>query len=395
MHISVFMGPLSVHESSDKRMIDLCLDQARRCADEGFAMVTFGEQHFNNYEPYSNPFMMAARLAPHLGRTWFATTIVPLNFHNPLRVAEDSNIADLLTQGRFLLGVSAGRTVPGDFANFGLDMSQRDEMFASKLDILIAAQRKKAADPPIFVDTPWDKGQVLGRMMPVSWRRGGAQIAVGTNTDTSIDATARRGLPLFLGPCDIETASAKLARHRDGLADAGHSQVVQQDAASKSLVTRLIFVGNTDEEAWANAEALSGSSPMIDRSQDRRSLRELASVDPASLDDGTEKYPRNVAYARAWLTAGSPDTLIKEFAHREAAGIQNFNIRFMAGMADPELVNKEFDLFVREVLPHVGSSLYAELTPDEIDPVHTSATPIPATALAGAARPGAGWEARK
>ena len=72
MHVSVFMGPFARGPRDDRATIDYCLKQAEDAAAAGFAMVTFGEQHFNNYEPYCNPLLIAARLAPVLGDAWFA-----------------------------------------------------------------------------------------------------------------------------------------------------------------------------------------------------------------------------------------------------------------------------------------------------------------------------------
>jgi alkanesulfonate monooxygenase SsuD/methylene tetrahydromethanopterin reductase-like flavin-dependent oxidoreductase (luciferase family) len=369
MHLSVFMGPVALGESKDKPMIDLCIDQAIACADAGFAMVTFGEQHFNNYEPYANPFLMGARLAPHLGKTWFGTTIVPLVLHHPLRLAEDSNVIDLLTQGRFILGMSAGRVgFSPDFENFGLDPARRDEIFESKLDYLTRAQRQKFDDAPIVMDSEWDHGRLLGRMMPVSWRRGGAQKAIGTNTDEKIDGIAARGWPVFLGPCLPEVAAAKLARHRAAMAAAGIDEAQQRDAARKSLVTRHVFCGATEERAWEIAESLAGMNPMMDRSTDPRSLRDLAHADLAA-----EENPRNAKHVQEWMAGGTPEQLIEQLRAYAASGVEHLNIRFTAGTADPAMVAESFDLFVREVLPNVDHELFPPLTDDEIEPVHLGA----------------------
>src|SRR4030095_5054135 len=117
----IFLGPFSRGPFDDHAVIDLCLEQAIEAAEVGFAMVTFGEHAFNTYEPYCNPFLMGARLAPQLGDAYFGTSIVPLTFHQPLRVVEDGNVLDYLTRGRFILAMSAGRVgFSPDFQNFGL-----------------------------------------------------------------------------------------------------------------------------------------------------------------------------------------------------------------------------------------------------------------------------------
>lgn len=366
MHLSVFMGPLALGEARDLPQIELCLDQAIAAADAGYAMVTFGEQHLNNYEPYANPFLMAARLVPHLGATWFGTTVVPLVFHHPLRLAEESNIIDLLTRGRLLLGMSSGRGAPfPDFDLWNLPADRKDEIFESKLGYLNRIHALKFDDAPVVMDSQWDRGELAGRMMPVSWRRGGPQKAIGTSTDDKIDAIAERGWPLMLGPCLPEVAAAKLARHRAAMEVAGIGERQRRDAARKSLVTRHVFCAATNDRAWQIGEALAGLNPMMDRSTDRRSLQELSLANVAAEED-----PRNARHVQEWMSGGTPDELIETFREYAAAGIEHVNVRFAVGVSDPALVAESFDLFTREVLPYIDQELFPPLHDDEIEPVH-------------------------
>jgi alkanesulfonate monooxygenase SsuD/methylene tetrahydromethanopterin reductase-like flavin-dependent oxidoreductase (luciferase family) len=378
MHISAFMGPVAFGASNDLKKIEMCIDQALQCADAGFAMVTFGEQHFNGYEPYSNPFLMAARLSPNLGSTWFGTTIVPLPFHNPLRLAEESNIVDLLTRGRFVLGMSQGRTGPvPDWKNFGLDQADRDEIFATKLDFLQRAAVQKAGDPVLVLDTKWDRGELNGRIMPLSWRKGGAQLAIGTSTDSTIDDVARRGLPLFLSPVRLPIGAAKLQRHRDGMKAAGYSDLQRTHASRLSMTTTLCVVGATDAEAWQAAEALTGRNPMMDRSVDGRSLAELAAVDEDAIADGSDPFPRNANFAKSWLVVGSPESVAERIGAYEKAGFQHLNLRFTVGAAMPDLVNRSFSLFVERVLPLIDHELFPALRDDEIEQDHFAPSGMP------------------
>lgn len=378
VHLSVFMGPVSFGASNDLARIEQCLDEAIRCADEGFAMVTFGEQHFNGYEPYSNPFLMAARLSPHLGDTWFGTTVVPPAFHNPLLLAEEASIVDLLLRGRFVMGTSHGRTGPvPEWKMFGLDQADRDEIFSTKLDHFHRMVTRKAGDPPLVMATQWDRGEVVGRMMPLAWRAGGPQVAIGSSTDETILDVARRGLPLFMSPVRMPVAAAKLARYHDELAAAGYSDVQQAHARRLSMITVQCVVGATDEEAWDNAEVLVGGNPMMDRSNDPRSMRELAAVDEQAIADGTDASPRNSNWVNSWMMVGSPDSITERLRGYGAIGFEHVNIRFMAGMSRPDLVARSHDLFTREVLPHIDSQLFPALRDDEIEPEHSSAPSAP------------------
>lgn len=313
MRISIFMGPFSLGPHQDKPNIDLCLDQAVAAAKAGFAMVTFGEQHFNNYEPYCNPFLMAARLAPQLGGTWFGTTIVPLVLHHPLRLAEDASIVDLLLGGRFIMGVSAGRVgFSPDFTNFGLDPADRDAIFGSKLDLLRAAFAHRPGDEPLVMDTPWDRGALTGRLMPIPFRDGGPLLAIGTNTDATIARTAEQGLSVFLGPCLLAQAAAKFAAYREAATAAGLAPERVALLADHSLVTRHVIVGETTDQAWERAELMAGRNPLMDRSVDQRSLRELSQVDLTAPGAVQDPANRNAVHVQSWIIAGSPDEVTAE-----------------------------------------------------------------------------------
>ncbi|MEV6304318.1 LLM class flavin-dependent oxidoreductase [Actinoplanes sp. NPDC051861] len=339
MYLSNFLGPLSLSPAHDGPLIDLCLRQAEESASAGFAMVTFGEQHLSGYEPYSDPFLMAARLAPVLGDCWFGTTIIPLPLRSVLRLAEHAAVVDYLLKGRFLMGVSAGRGGPvPEWTVFGVDQKDRTAAFDSKLDLLQAIFAHQPGDPPLSLDTPFDRGRLIGRLMPAPFRPGGPQIAVGTNTPEKVDDIARRGLPLFLGPCLPHVAAGLLARHREGLAAAGHAG----DAAVKSLVTRHVIVGRTEDEAWERAERLAGRNPMLDRSTDRRGLRELSTADPAD---------RNAAHVQSWIIAGTPEQVGKQITGYDDAGVRHLNVRFTVGVSLPADVEASFALFRDEVLP--------------------------------------------
>ena len=153
MHISIYLGPFARGPAEDLPLIDLCLEQAIAAADAGFAMISFGEQHFNNYEPYCNPFMMGARLAPYLKQSYFGVSVCPIVFHHPIRLAENINVLDNLVRGRLIVGMSAGRLdFSPDFENFDLDVRDRRAIFEAKLDIMLRAFAHKPGDPPLHYE---------------------------------------------------------------------------------------------------------------------------------------------------------------------------------------------------------------------------------------------------
>jgi alkanesulfonate monooxygenase SsuD/methylene tetrahydromethanopterin reductase-like flavin-dependent oxidoreductase (luciferase family) len=364
MFISAFMGPMSRGPHEDKPLIDLCLTQAEAAAAAGFCLVTFGEQHYNGYEPYCNPLLMGARLAPILGDCWFGTTIMPLAFHHPLRLAEDINIIENLTGGRFIAGVSAGRAgITRDFENFGLDASRRIEIFGAKLDTMLNAWAHEPGEPPLEVANDFDRCILGGRMMPPAVTTPHPMLAIGSNHDDTIASTARRGWPVFLGPCPQQEAAAKFKRYREAMSEAGFDVDHVQRMQEHSLVTRHVIVGATEEEAWDRAERMMGKMVFLKREHDPRSLRELAAVDLKSDEARNDPHRTNADIVQSWLICGAPESVATQIKSYEMDGIPHLNTRFTVGFLLPEDIQSSFELFVREVLPALSPQRYTAPTP--------------------------------
>ena len=359
MHLSLFLGPLSRGPFEDVPIIDLCLEQAVDAVDAGFAMVTFGEQHYNGYEPYCNPLLMAARLSPHLKNAYFGTTVNPIAFHHPMRFVEDVNAVDVLTRGKLIVGVSAGR--PGnafmsatDFTNYGLDVNRRIEIFDTKLDAMLKVWAHKPGDPPLVIKNDFDDCALTGRMMPMSYREGRPLIAIGTSGDDSIGLTGDRGWPVFLGPVTMREAHRKFLIHREALARAGCSPGDVARLAKFSLVTRQCVLGETEDQAWETAERMLGRFPMLNRRDDKRTLREMAAVDLDGPDGAADPFRRNLEVLDAWLLCGTPDSVQRQIQAYDDIGIPHLNIRFTVGAFDPDAVRRSFRLFVQEVRPKLN-----------------------------------------
>ena len=94
------------------------------------------QHHFHEAEGgLPAPFAFLGFVAAQTSRIRLGTGIVTLPLENPVRVAEDAAVLDLLSDGRLELGVGTGGN-PSAFAAFGLDSAQRAEIFARNLDIV-------------------------------------------------------------------------------------------------------------------------------------------------------------------------------------------------------------------------------------------------------------------
>jgi alkanesulfonate monooxygenase SsuD/methylene tetrahydromethanopterin reductase-like flavin-dependent oxidoreductase (luciferase family) len=76
---------------------------------------------------------LCAALAERTERVRIATGALPLPLHHPLRVAEDAATVDVLSGGRFELGVGLGEHAEG-FDGFGIPIRERAGRFEESLD---------------------------------------------------------------------------------------------------------------------------------------------------------------------------------------------------------------------------------------------------------------------
>jgi alkanesulfonate monooxygenase SsuD/methylene tetrahydromethanopterin reductase-like flavin-dependent oxidoreductase (luciferase family) len=343
MYMGIFLGPFSRGADDDHALIDLCIEQAIEAAAAGFALVTFGEQHFNNYEPYCNPFLMGAHIASHLKNAYFGTTITPLPIHHPIRLAEDMNVLDNLTRGKLIVGLSAGRAqLVRDFEAFNVNVADREALFESKLKIMEGAWAKLGHEPDFVFDTGFDKGGILGgqmtggqsRLMPSSYRAGRPLFAIGTNTEATIERVGEQGLPLFLGPAALETAARRFRLYREAMERAGLSQGLIDRNRQMSMITRYVIVGETETQAAERAKRMLAANTF--------------------MPPGFEPM------------VGAPASIVSQIREYEQSGILHLHARFTVGAGNFDDMRRSFRLFVDACAPELNLQSFPAPTGAEL-----------------------------
>jgi alkanesulfonate monooxygenase SsuD/methylene tetrahydromethanopterin reductase-like flavin-dependent oxidoreductase (luciferase family) len=159
----------------------------------GLDAVYFGEHHFCFAAGYSSPLTMLAALAARTSRIRIGTGIVCAPFHNPLRLAEDIASVDILSGGRFDLGISVGSQWE-EFRTFGIDPKERFGRTWEIIDII-----EKCMASPVDEVFDW-KGryydfpgirwimQPVQKRIPILWGGFGVQ---------GVARAAERGYHLF------------------------------------------------------------------------------------------------------------------------------------------------------------------------------------------------------
>ncbi|MDU2480486.1 MAG: LLM class flavin-dependent oxidoreductase, partial [Klebsiella sp.] len=126
----------------------LAAEQIRHAERLGFDSAWIAQHHFHEQEGgLPSPLVFLAHVAAQTDRIRLGTAIITLPMENPLRVAEDAAVLDLLTDGRLEVGFGSGGT-PTSFLPFGLTSEQRGSVFADHLHLIHSAWRGDTLSHP-------------------------------------------------------------------------------------------------------------------------------------------------------------------------------------------------------------------------------------------------------
>lgn len=114
------------------------LEQVEAAEDLGFDSFWVAEHHFHEYGAVPAPPVFLAAAAQRTRRIRLGAAVVVLPFHNPLQVAEDYAMVDMLSAGRLDLGAGSGY-LRHEYDGFGIDPDEKRERFDEALEVVLRA----------------------------------------------------------------------------------------------------------------------------------------------------------------------------------------------------------------------------------------------------------------
>jgi len=129
-----FRNPVQWRQPAD-RLYAETLDQIAWGENHGFDDVWLSEHHFveDGYLPSILP--VAAAIAARTRRIRMVSGVLLMPFHNPVRLAEDIAVVDVISGGRLELGVGVGFKHE-EFEGFGVPFKERGTRTNQSLEII-------------------------------------------------------------------------------------------------------------------------------------------------------------------------------------------------------------------------------------------------------------------
>lgn len=230
MRIGLFLLAAGFPGISPEQALRTALDLGVAAEDAGFDDVFMAEHHFMPYGTCPSALTFAAMPGGRTRRIGLGTAVTVLSTAHPVAVAEQAAMLDVLTGGRFTLGV--GRGGPWvDLEVFGTGMEGLSRRaFAEALDVLCAW----GSQDTVSYDGEFHRF----REVPVV-PRGRPGMLVACTSPETLETAADRRLPMLLGMHADDAEKAAMVRAYGSPAPHA-SVVVAQVAESRGAGIRLL-----------------------------------------------------------------------------------------------------------------------------------------------------------
>jgi probable F420-dependent oxidoreductase len=244
------------------------LQVTRKAERLGFDYAIMGSHVLaSQLGPEIDPIVALATFAGATSRLRFASTVVVLPYYNPVVLANQAASLDLLSNGRFVLGVGAGWD-PAEFAAVGVPLGER----GARTDEHLAVMKALWSGEPVDFDGRFTTlRQARLGLSPLT--PGGPPIWVGGQSDAAL----RRALRFADGWNGAGLDHRELAEIKERLARLGDE--VGRDPASLELTMVAFLVPpGLDQIRPSPGRLLGGPTPTADSL-----LEELWSLQAAGI----------------------------------------------------------------------------------------------------------------
>lgn len=310
------------------------MDQAVLAEKLGYEAFFSAEHHFHPYGVVPNPTALLCAVAQHTKRIKLGTAISILTFHNPRTAAEIFAMADVLSQGRFILGAGSGY-LKHEFEGFDVDAAEKRERFDECMEIVTRLLSRER----VSYEGKYSRlREVRLNVDPIQERIPVYVAILRKEAAYYIGLQGRGMLTVPYGSIDqFEEIGTLVGEFRNGRQEAGDKAIELPSSLSDNIVCLHTHVAGTDAEARKNAEA------------------------PFDLYVATRLYATRRVYDDILRSGvclfGSVDTVVDKLCALSRMGVDHVMTLQNFGHMPIEKVAESMRLMSEEVMPRVRAKL--------------------------------------
>ncbi|MCS5668985.1 MAG: LLM class flavin-dependent oxidoreductase [Dehalococcoidia bacterium] len=335
----------------DAQMWEEELRLAEIAADEGFDCLWSAEHHFNDYSFVpDNLHLMTHVAAKHPGID-VGTAAVILPWHDPLRVAENAAVLDLLSGGRLRLGFGRG-LARREFDTFRLSMDESRGRFDEAAPMIVEALETGyiEGDGPYY-------NQPRTEIRPRPQHSFDGRIYAVASSEESVLSAAKLGAHVIMfadRPWDMRMPGIERGRamHREFHGTEPPDVMLTEfvvcgtDLAMCEEEARK-YQGKFVESNFYHFEFLGDHFQSVKGYDSYQQKAEIARS--AGMEGAVDGFMK----AASW---GTPDKILRGLEERkELLGSFELNVSFRFGGTPYDVAERGLKLFAKEVLPVLKS----------------------------------------
>jgi alkanesulfonate monooxygenase SsuD/methylene tetrahydromethanopterin reductase-like flavin-dependent oxidoreductase (luciferase family) len=339
---------------SDAEVIENALEQCVLADEIGFDSVWLGEHHFAPYGTMADTMVFAGAVAVQTKRIPIGTAVIVPTFTHPVRVAEQCAMIDVMSGGRFWVGLGRGYQ-QREFKGYGVDQNESTVRFREAVKIIdgLLTHENFSYDGQF-----WSVEDLTLAPRPIQSPRPPIYLAASGTPASTEWMIENDYLPLTGNPYSLDPFSSGKVGH--GITDMQRKLGKPETLDESWGLVHNVLVADTDEEAARIFRANWDLS--------NEYLFTYAKV----VEDGYEVPEDYKAYAGGMWTllekttfddmlkgegslVGSPDTVVERLERlHEDTGMYKQLLWMNRGGAVPQKdILRSMELWMTEVAPRV------------------------------------------
>ena len=329
---------------AQSRIFGEMLEQAEYAEELGFDSLWIAEHHSSRYGICPSLMPLLSHIAARTKKIRIGAGVSVLPLRDPISLAEESAMLDVLSNGRLDFGVGRG-SADYEYGNFNIAFDTRDVRTQEALDIILGLWTQ---DDFAYQGEFYQVNGLTIAPRPVQQPHPPVYMAV-SRTPASVDVAVERDLPILTSFSTPEADNLGLfTLYAERCAAAGKHLPVEE-------MPYFRFVYLDEDEQAAREYPRQSLTWVRDLAGYRRTLthgdeinvdldhwRRIRTVEPASYESELE----TTAYF------GSPEQCVQRIARlRDEHGIGYFGASMSFGSMEHSRVMRSMELFAKEVMP--------------------------------------------
>ena len=330
--------------TAQSRIFGEMLEQAEYAEELGFDSIWIAEHHSSRYGICPSLMPLLSHIAARTKKIRIGAGVSVLPLRDPISLAEESAMLDVLSNGRLDFGVGRG-SADYEYGNFNIAFDTRDVRTQEALDIILGLWTQ---DDFAYQGEFYQVNGLTIAPRPVQQPHPPVYMAV-SRTPASVDVAVERDLPILTSFSTPEADNLGLfTLYAERCAAAGKDLPVED-------MPYFRFVYLDEDEQAAREYPRQSLTWVRDLAGYRRTLthgdeinvdldhwRRIRTVEPATYESELE----TTAYF------GAPEQCVQRIARlRDEHGIGYFGASMSFGSMEHSRVMRSMELFAREVMP--------------------------------------------